>query len=134
MSKPTADKLVRAYINIRTARDQLLRDYEGKDAELKGQLELVSNTLMELCKETGLDSFKTPYGTVSKRVSTNYWTNDWGSMYDFILEHEAPHLLQQRIHLSNMKKFLEDHPDTMPMGLNIDNKYTISVTKPRARA
>lgn len=134
MSKPTADKLVKAYLNLRNAREKIAKEYEAQDAELKGQLELVSSTLMELCKETGVDSFKTPFGTVSKRVTTNYWTNDWGSMYDFILEHEAPHLLQQRIHLSNMKKFLEDHPEVMPMGLNVDSKYTITVTKPRARA
>lgn len=133
MSEVTADKLVDVYIRIRTAREKLLQGYEEKDKELRTQLELVSAELLELCKRTGADSIKTPFGTVSKKVSTNYWTNDWGSMYDFILENQAPQLMQQRIHLSNMKAFLAEHPDKMPMGLNIDNKYTISVLKAKAK-
>jgi hypothetical protein len=125
----TADKLVKAYIKIRAARQQLLHTFEEQDNDLKAQQELVSEKLMDWCKEVGADSIKTAHGTVSRKVTTRYWPSDWGSMYEFIKEHEAFQLMEQRVHQTNMKKFLEDHPDLMPMGLNSDSRYTISVRK-----
>lgn len=129
MSKITADKLVKAYINLRNERQQVLREFEAKDNDLKEMQEMISAQLLELCKETGADSIKTPHGTVSKRVATRYWTNDWGSMYEFIKENDAFQLMEQRVHQTNMKNFLEEHPDKCPMGLNIDSRYTVSVRK-----
>lgn len=129
MSKVTADKLVKAYIRLRTERQQLLNTFEEQDRDLKAQQEMISDALLEWCKETGADSIKTPHGTVSKRVSTRYWTNDWGSMYEFIKENDAFQLMEQRVHQTNMKNFLEEHPDKCPMGLNSDSRYTISVKK-----
>ena len=129
MSKVTADKLVKAYINLRNERQQVLRDFEAKDNDLKEMQEMISAQLLELCKETGADSIKTPHGTVSKRVTTRYWTNDWGSMYEFIKENDAFQLMEQRVHQTNMKNFLEEHPDKCPMGLKSDSRYTVSVRK-----
>ena len=48
----------------------------------------------------------------------------------FIKEQDAPYLLEQRIHNGNMRQFLEDNPETLPIGLNADTKYVISVRKP----
>ena len=131
MSKVTADKLVQAYIKIRNARQQLLTSFEEEDNALKNQQEMVGERLLELCKDTGADSIKTAYGTVSRTVKTRYWPSDWGAMYNFIKEHDALHLLEQRLHQTNMKAYLEDHPDQLPRGLNSDSKYSVSVRKPR---
>jgi len=127
----TADKLVKSYINLRNKRKQILTAFEEEDNELKAQQELITEKLLEMCKEIGADSLKTQYGTVSRSVATRYWTSDWGSMYDFIKEHDAFHLMEQRIHQSNMKKLLEDSPDLLPPGLNSDSKYTVTVRKAR---
>jgi len=51
-------------------------------------------------------------------------------MYLFIREHNAPELLERRIHNGNMKEFLADNPDVTPAGLQAKNKYSISVRKP----
>lgn len=131
MSKITADKLVKAYIKLRTERQKVLRAFEEQDNELKAQQEMVSEKLLEMCKEMGADSIKTSFGTASRKVSTRYWTSDWSSMYDFIRENDAFQLMEQRVHQTNMKKFLEDNPDKCPMGLNSDRRYTVSVLKPR---
>lgn len=131
MSKITADKLIKAYIKLRTERQKVLHAFEEQDNELKAQQEMVSEKLLEMCKETGADSIKTSFGTASRKVSTRYWTSDWSSMYDFIRENDAFQLMEQRVHQTNMKKFLEDNPDKCPMGLNSDRRYTVSVLKPR---
>ncbi len=86
--------------------------------------------MLELCSEQNVDSLKTQEGTISRRVLSNYWTSDWESFYKFINEHEALHLLEKRIHNSNMKEFLVDNPDVLPQGLQANTKYVISVRKP----
>jgi hypothetical protein len=50
-------------------------------------------------------------------------------MYDFIKEHDAFALLQQRINTTNMNQFLEENPDLHPPGLNADATQSIVITK-----
>lgn len=131
MADVTADKLVATYIKIRDRRAQLTREYEKEDNRLEEQLELVSNKLLDLCRETGVESMRTNAGTVSRTVTTRYWTSDWASLYDFILEHGAPNLLEQRIHQGNLKALLAENPEDVPKGLNSNSKYTVRVTRAR---
>ena len=131
MADVTADKLVATYIKIRDRRAQLTREYEKEDNRLEEQLELVSNKLLDLCRETGVESMRTNAGTVSRTVNTRYWTSDWASLYDFILEHGAPNLLEQRIHQGNLKALLAENPEDVPKGLNSNSKYTVRVTRAR---
>jgi hypothetical protein len=127
----TADKLVAAYIKIRTKREQLKTTFEEQDSELRAKQDMISEELLEMCKSIGANSLKTTFGTASKTVKTRYWTSDWESMYDFIRQNDGFHLLEQRIHQTNIKKFLEDNPDLLPPGLNSDSRYTITIRKAR---
>jgi hypothetical protein len=124
-----AAKLVQVYVKIRDAKDLLVREHEAKLAELNVQLEAVEQELLEICKATGQDGGKTAYGSFSKTVKTRYWTNDWDSMYGFIKDHDVPQLLERRIHQGNFKEFLEANPDKLPVGLNVDSKYSITVRR-----
>lgn len=126
----TAEQLAAVYIKMRShieaKEDQHKQVMEG----LKGELDLVATKLLEICNAQNADSIKTPAGTISRRVSSRYWTNDWGSMYEFIKEHDAPDLLEKRIHNANMQEFLDTHPDLTPVGLQADRKFSVSVRKP----
>lgn len=122
--------LVAVYRKLRTAIAEAETAYEEKVKDLKEQMDTVSAELLNFCNEQNLDSVKTPSGTISRRVQTRYWTTDWEQMNNFIVEHQAVHLLEKRIHNGNMKQFLEDNPDILPIGLQVDNKYIIQVRKP----
>jgi hypothetical protein len=104
--------------------------YEASVEKLKSQIDVVTEAILAVCKEQNVDSLRTPSGTVTRRISTRYWTSDWSGMYDFIKDHGAPQLLEQRIHRTNMKQFLEENPGVEPVGLNIDRRYAITVRKP----
>lgn len=130
LSDVPADKLVAIYRKIRGVIDEKEAAHKDEIGELKSQLDLVSGEILRICNEQNLDSLRTPMGTVTRRTVTRYWTNDWESMYRFIKEQDAPYLLEQRIHNGNMRQFLEENPDTLPMGLNADTKYAITVRKP----
>ena len=120
-----ADQLAKVYVKIRDRR----RELEKQAAELKEQQDLIGLELLEICKEQGAQTIRTEFGTVSKRTSKNYWTSDWESFTNFIKEHNAFALLQQRINNTNMVQFLEENPDLLPPGLNADVNQTVVITK-----
>jgi len=128
----TADKLVKAYIKMRDYRSQLKSQYEEQDVTVKEQMELVESQLLELCKSTGADSLRTKYGTVSRTVQTRYWTGDWEQMHKFIMEQNAPDLLERRISQRQMQEYIKENPDAMPVGLNVDNRYAVSVRRSKS--
>lgn len=128
--KLPVEKLVAAYRKLRAAIAEEEEAFEAKVADLKEKLDYVSNELLEFCRDQNVDSVKTPAGTVSRRVQSRYWTTDWDQMYDFIEKNSAPFLLEKRIHNGNMKQFLEENPDALPVGLQVDNKYVVHVRKP----
>lgn len=127
-----AEKLVKAYVRIRDAKEQLEREHEEKIAKIKSDLETVESALLELCKETGQEGGKTQFGTFTRTVKSRYWTNNWERMHAFIKENDALDLLEQRLHQTNFKQFLIDNPDKLPEGLNVDSKYAITVRRPKA--
>jgi predicted secreted Zn-dependent protease len=133
MTDMKADELVLAYRKIRDVINEKEEAHKEEIADLKAQQDILSAALLDLCNEQNLDSIRTPAGTVTRTVSTRYWTNDWESMYKFIRENEAMYLLEQRIHNGNMKQFLSDNPDDLPLGLQADTKYVVRVRKPTAK-
>jgi len=123
------DKLVEVYIKIRDARDEVRREAEKKEADLNEQLELISQQILEVCKQTGADSIKTQHGTAMRGVKSRFWTNDWEKFYEFMSEQKEYGLLEKRIHQTNMKQFLEENPDMHPAGLNVERTYAITVRR-----
>lgn len=128
-SEVSADKLAEVYIKIRDKRAELKEKYEAEDAELKEQLDLLAEKMLDICDTQNADSIKTKTGTIIRKVDTRYWTSDWESFYNFVQENDAFPLLEKRIHQTNMKQFLEENPDLLPMGLQSDSKYSIVVRR-----
>jgi enamine deaminase RidA (YjgF/YER057c/UK114 family) len=126
-----AAKLVKTYIKMRDAKAALEHEMEEKINEIAEQMAIIEQELLELCKASGQDGGKTEFGSFTRTVKTRYWTNDWDSMFSFIRDHDIPELLEKRIHQGNFKEFLENNPDKMPAGVNVDSKYAITVRRAR---
>lgn len=129
MSQVTVDQLVAVYIKVRDARDVARKEADKIDSDFEAQLDVLNKEILEICKETGADSIKTPHGTAIRTVKSRYWTNDWEKFYQFVFEHHAPELLEKRIHQTNIKQFLEENPDMLPLGLNVDSEHSITVRR-----
>ena len=127
--KLNAEKLTTVYLKIKDKRSELSAEFKEKDAELSDQLNKVKKALLEYCEEQGVDSVRTSAGLFYRSARTRYWTSDWSSMHEFILEHEVPELLDKRVNQSNMKQYLEENPDLVPKGLNVDSEYVVSVRR-----
>lgn len=129
----SVEDMVAAYRKIRDAISEKEEAHKAEVSGLREQLDVVSDALLGICNSLQADSLRTAAGTVSRRVNTRYWTTDWERMYEFIRENDVPFLLEQRIHNGNMKQFLDDNPELLPVGLQADRKFVIQVRKPTAK-
>lgn len=127
------DTLAAVYIKMRDARDLVRREAEAKEKEIENEMRIVEQQMLDACKVIGADSIRTPYGTIIRSIKSRYWTNDWDSMYQFIKEHGAYGLLEKRLHQTHMKEFLEENPDVLPAGLNVENQYTVIVRRSKEK-
>ncbi len=128
-SAPDLNNLTKVYLRIRDARDALTAQYKKEHAELEAQMDLIETEMLDTCKSMGVESMRTPHGTIIRSVKSRYWTNDWDSMYAFIEETSAFGLLEKRLHQTHMKEFLEENPDVYPQGMNVENTYTVVVRR-----
>ena len=128
-SPPNLDLLACVYIKIRDARTTLKSEFTMQDSVLQEQMDLLETNMLDACKDLNASSIKTPHGTIIRSVKSRYWTNDWDSMYTFIREQGAFGLLEKRLHQTNMKEFLVENPDLLPMGLNVESEYTVVVRR-----
>jgi hypothetical protein len=124
-----ADKLVTVFIKMRDAKTKLMREAEEKAAEIQTQMDAVEQALLEICKQTGQDGGRTTHGSFTRSIKTRYETTNWPKMYEFIKAQDLPQLLEQRIHQTNMKQFLQENPDLLPEGLNVNSRYAVTVRR-----
>lgn len=129
MDERSVDDLSSEYIRIRATRERLQKDWEAQDKTLEVQLQELENQLLDIMNRTNVDSMGTSNAVVMRRVSRRYSTANWDALYDMIGQHKAYALLEKRIHNTNMRQFLEEHPDLYPAGLNVDSRYAVTVRR-----
>ena len=123
------EQIVSTYIKLRDKRDMMYQEFKEKTAQLEEDMQTLKHKLVEISKETGATSFSSPSGIAYRTVKNRYWTNDWGSFYQFMQEHGAMGLLEKRIHQTSMKEFLDENPEVHPPGLHVDSEYEITVRR-----
>ena len=124
------DKLVKIYRKLRTKMTELTQAYDTQTEVLKAQQEEIKNAIKEQMKAMGVTSVRTTEGTAVMSVKTRYYTQDWDSFKQFVIDNHALELFEKRIAQSNMAQFLEENPGVVPPGLNSTSEFDISVRKP----
>ena len=122
-------KLTKAYVKIRDAKAALAAEYTAQEKKLDADMAVIKAALLDYCKQHSVDSVRTAAGLVIRSVKKRYWTSDWESMNRFILDNELPEFFEKRLNQSAVKSYLEDNPEKMPPGLNVDSEFTITVRK-----
>ena len=124
------DKLARVYRRIRDKIQVMTKDYETAVEELKAQQSEIKNAMKDQMLALGSSSIKTPEGTIILAQKVRYYTDDWDSFKQFVIEHDALDLFEKRIRQTNMVTFLGDNPGVVPSGLNSMTEFDVSVRKP----
>lgn len=124
-TSPTTDKLVRVYLKIKSAKEELVR----QEKELEEKMDMIKRELLQALDDMKATSLKTDDGhRFHKTVTTRYGTNDWERFGQYVIEHQLPDLYEKRLHQGNVKQFLNDNPDEILPGLVTDSKYSITIT------
>jgi len=125
------EELVQTYLTIRSERENIARQFEAKDAELETELRAIEQVLLNACNEIQAESIRTGSGTIVKSLKESYVCGDWSNFKEFIMENQAIELLQQRIHQSNFKEFVNGRKEEgLPPGISTMREFTITVKKP----
>jgi hypothetical protein len=127
------DRLARIYIKMRTRMQEIQAEYDTKLEEIKAQQQEVKNAMKDQMMALGSKFVRTDYGTVTLKQTTRYYTQDWDSFKQFVLDHEALDLLEHRIAQRNMALFLQENPKDVPPGLNSVSEIDVTVTPPGRR-
>jgi hypothetical protein len=123
------DKLTRVFVKIRDAKAALAAEFKKKDEELSAQMDELKRAMLDYLKEENVESIRTEAGLIYRSVKTRYWTSDWETMHGFIVEHNLPQLLEKRLNQTAVKELLEESPEMVPPGLNVDSEYVVTVRK-----
>lgn len=127
------DKLARVYRKIYAKTQALTQEYESQLEVLEAKKELIKNAMKDQMRALGLESVKTEEGTILLSKKTRYYTDDWNSFKQFVVEHDALDLFEKRISQKNMAMFLEDNPGEVPAGLNSMSEVSVTVRKPTSK-
>lgn len=125
-------KLVKAYRALRDRRSELKAAFDEEDKKLVAKQEKIQDTLLQHCNENEVSSVKTSEGTFYRRKKVSYWCSDWDNFYKWVVANEIPEVLQKRISQKNLEQYLEEHDD-IPIGVQSDAVYVITVQKPRGQ-
>jgi hypothetical protein len=124
------ESLVEAYLNLRTQREILQREYETADAALKADMSQLETAMLDICNTINADSIKTSHGTVMRKVNERFFCQDWDGFYKYVLDNEAVQLLERRIHQGNFRQHLKDtEGDGLPPGVNVMREYGVTVRR-----
>jgi hypothetical protein len=124
-------RIIAVYIKIRDKKAEIKKQAAEEEAKLDAQLDELKRALLMKMEAAGSESLKTGFGSVRRTLKKKFWTENWDAMYQMINQYDAPYLLEQRIHQTNMRTFLEEHPDLTPPGLNQETEFSVTVTRPR---
>lgn len=130
MSNINTEEVVQAYLNIRSEREKILREYEAKDAKLKEDMAKIEALLLDVCNGINADSIKTTHGTIMRKLNERFFCQDWDNFRKFIIENASLELLEKRIHQGNFKQYMaENEADGLPPGVSVMREYGITVRK-----
>ena len=124
------DKLARVYRKIYMKVQELTQQYESELEELKAKQDEIKNAMKDQMMALGTNSVKTAGGTITLSQKTRYYTDDWDSFKNFVVEHDALDLFEKRIAQKNMAMFLEENPGVVPAGLSSISEVAVTVRKP----
>ena len=125
----SVDELSTEYIRIRTEREALKEKFEDADKVFEQQLAEIESKLIQIMLAGNTTSMSTEKTVVIKRVMKRYNPTNWEAVYRLVDKYKAYGLLHKRIHDTNMKDFLDQHPDEYPEGLNVDSRYAVTVKR-----
>jgi hypothetical protein len=105
-----------------------LADLAKRERELKQRKTELEEELMLKLDELGVDQIRTDLATISVSEQVVPTVVDWDAFYKFMLENQAPYMMERRASASAFREYLELH-EAPPPGVEAFVKRSISTRK-----
>jgi hypothetical protein len=128
MSDVSVEVLTKAYTTLRDERTELKKAYEEDDFKLKSKMEKLEVKLMEKLGSFGVDSVKTPYGTVYTQIERKFQCADWITFWGWMRENDRLDCVEKRVSQSAMR-ILEEEGQGLPPAINFNAERVIRVRR-----
>lgn len=127
-SKPTPAQLVEKYMELRRRKTEINRQAKEAVAAIDADLDVLSSELMNICNVTGLESFRTDFGTVYRTLKTKFFTSDMAEFMDYVESTGRIDLLERRVSQTALLAMFEAGEE-LPPGITPDQEYQLTVRK-----
>ena len=116
-------------MKIKAKRSEIKAAFTEEDEKLSSSLDLIKKEMLSHLQATGSTSVSSEAGMFYRSTKAKYWTNDWEEMHKFIVKENVPAFFAKTLNQGVVKEYLEEHPEKLPKGLNVNSEYTITVRK-----
>lgn len=123
------DELVKDYLTLRMAREDLKDKYEREDRELRNAQEAIERELHKYIKQTNVKSFNTTSGTVFIQPQTSARVEDRSALLNHVRETEAWELLGISANKAEVAKYLADNDGKLPPGVSFTQRLNVQVRR-----
>ena len=123
------ETMARAYRNIRDARAKATKEYNTKDKELKGKLDIVGNAILKYLDDNKLKSTNVEGAVVYKELDVLPTIADDGALFDWIVENKALDAFQRRLKVKFFTDYMKANKGAVPPGVTIYKTWKAVVRK-----
>lgn len=129
MTTTNLDTIVQAHNAVKDARTAARRAWEAADLLLEEDQQKLKVFMLALLNQTGTKSMVTDHGTVYRREVMKPSAADWGAIWTWMKEHDAPDLVERRLKVGFLKEYMENNDGALPPGINAHRVFEVSVRR-----
>lgn len=126
--------LIKEYRNIRDELDIKRKEYQDFEKQCKEEMLALETQMIDISNETGVDSFKTEYGTAFRttkdyvRLSAGEDAKELRNKY--LLETQDFGILTAHLNKTHCKELLSDGVDLASIGIDYIQEVSMGFRKP----
>jgi hypothetical protein len=129
-NSPRMAKLVGYYVELRNAIDTVKERQKDELKQPQKQMEILAAELIKELEQSGVESARTKFGTVSLSSHDSASCSDPNLFIEYVREHDAYELINRHPNPTACKDFVKTH-GTPPPGVKLNSKRTVRVNSPR---
>ena len=122
--KTRFDQIASNYIQLRDAKAEMEREHEAALAPIKEAMREAEQVMLDHLNQMGVNSLRTPHGTITKAKKTSVTVGDWDIAWNHIHGNQLWHFLEHRVSKAAVEGYINEHGEPPP-GLNISSIYTV---------
>jgi len=125
---PKVGDVVERYMALRQHKAEMKKAYDDSVKPVDDAMDKLENWLLKQMQDTGVDSFKTPFGTAYSTTKTSCTVGEWSAVLDWVRSNEEWGMLTQAVSKDAVKAYREEHND-LPPGVNWREVVSVNILK-----